>query len=47
MPNGNEAITNVPEGKVGEIAQQFIDLDNATDVRCEKANDGTWTIIAH
>jgi hypothetical protein len=47
MSNGNEAMSNVPEDKVGEIAQQFIDLDNATYVRCEKTADGTWTIIAH
>jgi hypothetical protein len=47
MPNGNEAMPNVPKDKVGEIVQQYIDWDNATDVRCEKAGDGTWTIIAH
>ena len=47
MPNGNEAMRNIPEDKVGEIVQQYIDWDNATNVHCQKADDGTWTIIAH
>lgn len=47
MANGNEAMTKVPEDKVGDIVQQYIDWDSATEVHCEKAGDGTWTVIAN
>lgn len=47
MPGNNEAMTNVPEDRVGTIVQQYIDWDDAREVQCQKENDGTWKIVAH
>ena len=46
MANNETAMTSVPENKVGEVVQQYIDWDDATEVRCKKAGDGTWKVVA-
>ena len=46
MADTDEAIVGIHKNKVGEIVQQYINWDDATDVRCEKDNDGTWKIVA-
>lgn len=40
-------ISDVPQDKVGDIVQSFIDYDNATKVIVEKQSDGNFTIQAY
>jgi hypothetical protein len=46
MSNGNTPLINVPENKVGEVVQQYIDWDGVTQVSCVKDQDGTWRVVA-
>jgi len=39
-----EPITDVPQGKVGEVVQDFIDFDDAQRVTVVKQPNGTYTI---
>jgi hypothetical protein len=40
-----ETLTGVPDDKVGEVVQSFID-DGAEHTVAEKENDGTFTVSA-
>jgi hypothetical protein len=40
-------LDKVPEGKVGEEVQKFIDYDGKTDIHCTANGDGTWKIDAN
>jgi len=46
MANDDGTMSNVPESNVGEYVQRFINWDQATNIRCEKTNDGSWKIVA-
>jgi hypothetical protein len=46
MSNEDRALQKVPEDKVGEVVQQYIEWDGATQVRCKKEDDGSWQVNA-
>jgi hypothetical protein len=37
-------ISGVPQSKVGQVVQDFIDFDNVTSLQVTKDGDGTFTV---